>query len=339
MPPLRKPALFQIFESSVRASGLTFLRLSAEGEHPAAYQIIGDRSSFRLRVYVWNLTFGGRASLPDEWRIQVTGLHEIEGRQQFVQEIGGKTAILGWCEDLGVFAAYDVERHLGPLGGSPSIQIRQPALEAARLNGLAHHFKGEGEVAFAVKPAYMGVYLSNMEQLHACGTSDEALRLLEEISEDPSAVVDADIEDRAPEPRKYAVVSTMRAMRDANFKERILTAYSNACAMCGMQLRLLDAAHILPAAHPDSTDDTSNGIALCALHHRAFDRGLITFDRHYHIHRNQVMERDLVDAGLDGRLALYRKQLFPMIEVPPDRAERPAPMYIERVNAMRGWKV
>lgn len=334
-----KPVLLALFEEALRLSGLSFLRLSGAREHPASYQVIEASSSFRARVYIWNLTFGGRVTLPDEWRIQVTGLPEIGGSQQFVPEIGGKTMILGWCDDLGVFAAYDVNKHLGPLGGSPSIQIRQPALEAAHINGLAHHFKGEEEVAFAVKPAYMGTYLQNMDALHACGSSGEALRLLEAICDDPESVDDREIEDQVPEPRRFAVVATKKALRDANFKERVLTAYSNACAMCGIQLRLLDAAHILPAAHPDSTDETSNGIALCALHHRAYDRGFITFDARYRIHRNEPMERELVARGLDGGIANFRARLFPVIGVPPDRADRPAAAYIERVNELRGWRL
>lgn len=337
MPPLRKPTLFKLFEDALRRSGLSFLRLSGEGEHPASYQIIKDAGSYRARVYIWNLTFGGRVALPDEWRIQVTGLPEVGGGQRFVPKVGGKTIIFGWCEELGVFAAYDVNKHLGVLGGSPSIQIRQPALEAARLNGLAAHFKGEEEVAFAVKPAYMGAYLDNMEDLHACGSSEDALQILEEICEDPESVDDQEIEDQVPEPRRYAVVSTKKALRDANFKDRVLTAYSHSCAMCGVQLRLLDAAHILPAAHPDSTDETSNGIALCALHHRAYDRGLVTFDTGYRIHRNGAMEAELVAAGLDGGLADFQARLFPMIEVPPGRVDRPSPAFIEQVNALRGW--
>ncbi|UMA67272.1 HNH endonuclease (plasmid) [Roseivivax marinus] len=339
MPPLRKPALFKLFEDALRKSGLSFLRLSGAGEHPASYQIITGMGSYRLRVYIWNLTFGGRVTLPDEWRVQVTGLPEVGGRQRFVPEVGGKTVILGWCEDLEVFAAYDVNKHLGPLGGSPSIQIRQPALEAARINGLAPHFKGEEEVAFALKPAYLGSYLDNMADLHACGSSEEALAILEEICEDPESVDDEDIEDQVPEPRRYAVVSAKKALRDANFKDRVLTAYSHACAMCGVQLRLLDAAHILPAAHPDSTDETRNGIALCALHHRAYDRGLLTFDTGYRIHRNAVMERELVAAGLDGGLVDFQARLFPMIQVPPTRADRPASALIEQVNSMRGWEL
>lgn len=337
MPPLRKPALLKLFEDALRRSGLSFLRLSEEGEHPAGYQIIKDAGSFRARVYIWNLTFGGRVTLPDEWRIQVTGLPEIGGGQRFVPEVGGKTIILGWCEELGVFAAYDVNKHLGVLGGSPSIQIRQPALEAARLNGLAPHFKGEEEVAFAVKPAYMAAYLDNMEDLHACGSSEEALLILEYICEDPESVDDQEIEDQVPEQRRYAVVSTKKALRDANFKDRVLTAYSHACAMCGVQLRLLDAAHILPAAHPDSTDETCNGVALCPTHHRAYDRGLVTFDTRYRVHLNRALERDLVSSGFDRGLESFREQLSPMIEVPPDRVSRPSPRFVEQVNSLRGW--
>lgn len=58
MPPLRKAALFGVFEDSLRRSGLSFLRLAAEGDHPAAYQVIRDQGSFRVRVYIWNLTPG-----------------------------------------------------------------------------------------------------------------------------------------------------------------------------------------------------------------------------------------------------------------------------------------
>lgn len=337
MPRQTKIALLNIFENSLRASGLSFLRLTEAREHPAGYQVINDAGSYRIRVYIWNLTFGGRVALPDEWRIQVTGLPEVRGRQRFIPEVGGKTVVLGWCDDLGVFAAYDVSKHLGLLGGSPSIQIRLPALEAARLNGLAPHFRGEEEAAFAVAPGYMGVYLDNMEDLHLCGSSEEALEILSEICEDPQGVDDQEIDEQVPEPRRYAVVTARKALRDANFKDRILTAYGQTCAMCGTQMRLLDAAHILPAAHPDSTDETSNGIALCALHHRAYDRGLVTFDERYRIHRNEAMERDFLRLGLDGGLDDFRARLFPMINVPPNRADRPSGIYISQVNALRGW--
>jgi putative restriction endonuclease len=333
----RKSELIQIFEESVRHSGRSILRLSASDVHPARYQIANGSNSYEINVYIWNLTFGGRRSIPDEWRIQVTGLPQTSGRQQFSSVEGVKTVVLGWCDDLSVFAAYDIKAHLGPLGGSPSIQIRQQALESARINGLSHHIRGEREIAFGVKPEFMCIYLDHIEDLHACGSSEAAIELLSDIFMNPPVIDDIEIEQRVSDSRSYAIVSTKKALRDANFNKRVLTAYSNACAMCGTQLRLLDAAHILPAAHPDSTDETSNGISLCALHHRAFDRGLITFDGRYRILINDFIARDLMNLGLDGGLQSFRDRLFPMIEVPPTLADRPNPRFIERVNAMRGW--
>ncbi|WP_080801070.1 phosphorothioated DNA-binding restriction endonuclease [Desulfamplus magnetovallimortis] len=69
--------------------------------------------------------------------------------------------------------------------------------------------------------------------------------------------------------------------RDPNFREKILNAYEYQCAVCGFNVRVgnsivaLEAAHIKwhQAGGPDSEE---NGIALCALHHKLFDRGAFT---------------------------------------------------------------
>lgn len=69
--------------------------------------------------------------------------------------------------------------------------------------------------------------------------------------------------------------------RDPNFRNRILKAYEFSCAICGFNVRLgnnlvgIDAAHIQwhQAGGPDSEE---NGIALCSLHHKLFDRGVYT---------------------------------------------------------------
>ena len=69
--------------------------------------------------------------------------------------------------------------------------------------------------------------------------------------------------------------------RDASFRLAVLTAYERRCAVCGLDVRLgatqlaLDAAHIMwhQAGGPD---DVPNGLALCVLHHKLFDRGAFT---------------------------------------------------------------
>jgi len=64
------------------------------------------------------------------------------------------------------------------------------------------------------------------------------------------------------------------------FREAVLAAYDKRCAVTGLDVpSLLNASHIIPW-HADATRraDPANGVALNALHDRAFDRGLITFD-------------------------------------------------------------
>ena len=71
---------------------------------------------------------------------------------------------------------------------------------------------------------------------------------------------------------------TAKPKRDPRFREEVLRAYGYRCAVCGFDLRLdnvplaLDAAHIRwhQALGPSIT---SNGLALCSLHHKLFDRG------------------------------------------------------------------
>lgn len=64
------------------------------------------------------------------------------------------------------------------------------------------------------------------------------------------------------------------------FRTVVLSTYGSACAVCGLTVSpLLDAAHIVPWSENISQRlDPRNGIAMCALHHRAFDAALVTID-------------------------------------------------------------
>ncbi|NOZ68905.1 MAG: restriction endonuclease [Deferribacteres bacterium] len=69
--------------------------------------------------------------------------------------------------------------------------------------------------------------------------------------------------------------------RHPEFRENILRAYEYRCAVCGFDVRLghfpiaLEAAHI-KWSQAGGPDTEVNGIALCALHHKLFDRGAFT---------------------------------------------------------------
>ena len=340
MPRLRKPQLFEIVEHAILDSGWSFLHLNAPTEHPARYQVFKDEKSYRVRIYIWNLTHGGGAArAADEYRIQITGLPEPAGSQQFMPEIGGKTLILGWWDQIGVFAGFDYNFHKEPLGKSPSIQIREDALQSAHINGFAPHNRGNGELAIAFRPDFITTYIENLEALHGTGGSPTEIEVLEEIGKDPESVEDSEIEREIPEERQYAIIRTKRALRDSNFRDRVLTAYGNRCAMCGLQLKLLDAAHILPVDHPDSTDETCNGVSLCTLHHRAFDRALVTFDVQFKTYIDETQVDEFKKTGHDGGIDGFRQTLRPLLILPPDKKERPNAEFVAAVNSMRGWEL
>jgi putative restriction endonuclease len=69
------------------------------------------------------------------------------------------------------------------------------------------------------------------------------------------------------------------------FREAVLAAYDTRCAICAFALRdILNASHIVPwSVDSKRRVDPTNGLALCSLHDRAFDRGLISIDSEYRV--------------------------------------------------------
>jgi len=78
-----------------------------------------------------------------------------------------------------------------------------------------------------------------------------------------------------------AGLTTIRR-RDPDFRNRVLRAYEYRCAICGFDVRLGHTPICLEAAHikwhtAGGPDEEKNGLALCTLHHKLFDRGAFTF--------------------------------------------------------------
>jgi putative restriction endonuclease len=76
--------------------------------------------------------------------------------------------------------------------------------------------------------------------------------------------------------REYITRLVMQRIHQARFRERVLRAYRERCALCQLRHKeLLDAAHILPDGHPKGEPVIPNGLALCKLHHAAFDSNIL----------------------------------------------------------------
>jgi putative restriction endonuclease len=161
--------------------------------------------------------------------------------------------------------------------------------------------------------------------------------VLEHIAE-RGAVDEVDLAP-LPAPRQRIVRTIEQNYREASFRRRVLTAYSSACAMCGLQLKLVDAAHIIPVYDPQSSDETTNGICLCALHHRAMDRGLVAVAPDYRILVNRAEIARLDQEGLSGGADLLIDHLGTVIRTPPERAQWPNPGYLRTGLEIRGWPI
>ena len=76
--------------------------------------------------------------------------------------------------------------------------------------------------------------------------------------------------------KSYARRLTLQRLHQVAFRERVLKAYRRSCGICSLKhVELLDAAHILPDADPRSQPVVENGMALCKIHHTAFDRQIL----------------------------------------------------------------
>ena len=130
--------------------------------------------------------------------------------------------------------------------------------------------------------------------------------------------------DEGAEGRRAYVTSVVRRrLHQRAFRERVLDAYRRQCSLC--QLRheeLLDAAHIIPDSAEEGTPDVTNGLALCKLHHAAFDRNFLGIRPDYRIE----IRPDLLDEE-DGPTLLHAIQgMHGEALIPPRKQDaRPDP--------------
>lgn len=167
MARLNKRRLVEAVLGAIRAAGWQVTPLSENGSHPVRFIMTKGAQRQTIRVYVWNLSHGGGSMRPKhEYRIQITGVRTFDLEQD------GKTLVLGWGEEFGVFAAFDAYKRTSVLGASPSIQISEATLLAARERGAAIQDKGNDEFAVAVRPDRMALYIEHLATAHSGDLKD-----------------------------------------------------------------------------------------------------------------------------------------------------------------------
>lgn len=97
------------------------------------------------------------------------------------------------------------------------------------------------------------------------------------VAVDDRRFASAELHDVSKEiQRAYVTRVVVQRLHQRSFRERVLAAYREQCALCRLRhAELLDAAHIIPDTDARGKPIVPNGLALCKLHHAAFDRHIL----------------------------------------------------------------
>ena len=164
--------------------------------------------------------------------------------------------------------------------------------------------------------------------------SDEPEPSEEEVEEERTELQQATDTDPQLRDDTEEYTESRRRARDAAFTQLVREAYDMQCAICGSERESPDgnpeveAAHIYPKREGGS-DDVRNGIALCKLHHWAFDSGWLSLTDGYEMLVEEAPDRN----GYHEFKQLEDKQ----IQLPDEEEAQPHPMFLEQHRRLHGF--
>ena len=273
----------------------------------------------------------------DEVRIQIS--RRLIEKQRTRMREGKRVAFLGFFPEGKVFVGWD-PHHIFSLKAQTvvSVYARQSQLAAVETsNAAVHKFEakllGEPSFAIALPSNTLGFYLENLDQFHRLSSEESMQHLMHEHTDTFNetglgktgevGVVEGGIR------KKFTYERTV-FQRDSKFREIVLSAYDHACCMCGRQLGLVQAAHIIPHSEPDCLNTLQNGLAMCVEHHHLYDSTLLlpgpSRQLVFNEKRADYLRQTGQGRGLDDIEELSRQEYY----VPEDPRRRPLDDYLER---------
>lgn len=192
-----------------------------------------------------------------------------------------------------------------------------------------HHLVSDG-LWVVTSPSGLGSPGPNLKPLRAGAVGELVSEFARDVAHDPvlftgvvRAMLDANFPASLHEDVLEAVGIGLQPVelaesrppsnrnRDPAFRKAVLLAYEYRCAACGYDGQFFREAVGIDAAHvrwwaAEGPDEVANGLALCSLHHKLFDRGAIglspdhriAVSRHF-IGRSQLAESLVL--GLAGQ--------------------------------------
>jgi putative restriction endonuclease len=161
-------------------------------------------------------------------------------------------------------------------------------------------------------------------------TSDDPGSLTFTVALDDPQIIRPDLEPGLIDVARRAYVTRLARQRlhQFAFRQKVLRAYRQSCSICRLKHpELLDAAHILPDGHPLGEPVVPNGLAMCKLHHAAFDRNILG------IRPDLVVEiREDILREVDGPMLRHGLQDLDrqrLLVIPTSELERPRHAFLD----------
>lgn len=199
------------------------------------------------------------------------------------------------------------------------------------VNALGRHrvagrFEDVIEAALLTDPSLINTAARTLVESHFPATV--APDVLTAVGLDPDAVL------RSGDALPDEVAASEGKRRDPRWRSLVLQAWDRQCAFCGYDGQLGNVSAGVEAAHvrwfafggPDALD---NGLALCALHHKLFDLGVLGLDttlrvrvsetftartdegkRVYDLHGNELRPRSGTPPPDSKHVHWHTKQVF-----------------------------
>ena len=259
----------------------------------AAFKWLEEQTSLYGEVLPWSLLIRG-FDLDGE-RVPLVSMQGIF-KPRLIPEIplSIRTSIEGPYNDE---VGYDELLRYAYRGTDPSHRDNAGLRQAMQLQVPLVYFYG------LVEGRYLAIW-----PVYIVGDSPDALMFTVAVDQAPAAAAFAGTVTDAAEAdlrRRYATRETRQRLHQNSFRERVLRAYKERCALCRLHHpELLEAAHIVPDNEPGGDPVVPNGISLCRLHHGAFDRYFIGIRPDYtvEVRRSVLEETDgpMLKHGLQG---------------------------------------
>lgn len=262
-----------------------------------------------VQIFLWTTTPDkseqGRPAGEHKSQIIIHG--STKGSVQHFDFAVAPTFILGYSPTFGVFVGWEARLHQHA-AYSKNLQVRDDLLDEASRDGWAvaepRKTQNGPEVRVAFHPSHLKRYLQASITADTRQLSGDARRLfflanapdLDSFEVHAKATDGKEVTLEEIERERVKITGT-RLKREASFSKNVLAQFNHQCAVCEIQLTIIDGAHIIPVHHPLSTDDIWNGLALCKNHHRLFDRRIMLIDGDAIVRSDDETVKVLSDLG------------------------------------------